>query len=400
MIEPKIPINENARLKNLKSYSILDSLPEDDYDSLTAIAAEICGTPISLVSLIDSDRQWFKSHHGLAATETPREHAFCAHAINDPNDIFIVQDARKDERFNDNPLVTGDPHVIFYAGIPLIGDENLPLGTLCVIDHEPRILNQSQLDSLKALSNQIMNLLKLRKNKILLEKAIINLEEKNYELERFAYVAAHDLKSPLVGITYLSKLIAEIYSSKIDHEGQEMLELLNSSSSKLGKLISGMLENSRSETMLKEKRINVELDELRNDLMKLFSYEKDLKILSNSTLKNVFTNKTALEQIFINLIANAIKYNDKKSVEIEIGVSENNTHYEFHVQDNGPGIESKHQEKIFIIFHTIAKKDKFGQAGNGIGLSTVRKLVEKSGGKVTVESKKGKGANFIFTIEK
>jgi len=154
--------HENERLKLLESYSILDTLPEIDYDNLTAIASEICNTPISLVSLIDSKRQWFKSHHGLNISETPKDYAFCAHAIIDPNDVFIVQDTRKDERFFDNPLVTGDPNVIFYAGVPLVGANNLPIGTLCVIDHKPKLLSQTQILALKALANQVMNLLELK----------------------------------------------------------------------------------------------------------------------------------------------------------------------------------------------------------------------------------------------
>ncbi len=147
MIPPKDHIKEKERLAALDSYSILDTLPEEDYDNLTAIAAEICGTPISLVSLLDNERQWFKSHHGLGATETPKEFAFCAHAINEDDDIFIVQDSRTDERFHDNPLVIGEPRVIFYAGIPLTTEEGLPLGTLCVIDHKPKLLSQGQLNS-------------------------------------------------------------------------------------------------------------------------------------------------------------------------------------------------------------------------------------------------------------
>ena len=133
MIAPKEFSKETERLQELDSFSILDTLPEIDYDNLTAIAAEICGTQISLISLVDNKRQWFKSHHGLGATETPKEFAFCAHAINDPGSPLIVQDARRDERFSDNPLVTGEPNVIFYAGVPLVSDAGLPLGTLCVI---------------------------------------------------------------------------------------------------------------------------------------------------------------------------------------------------------------------------------------------------------------------------
>ena len=164
MQKPIIRTNELDRIEELNSYGILDSMPEKDYDNLTWLAAQICGTPISLISLIDPTRQWFKSHHGLDATETPRELAFCAHAINAPNEILIVPDSREDERFSDNPLVTGDPHVIFYAGMPLVSSNGHPLGTLCVIDNVPNSLSVDQIESLKALSQQVVRLMELARS--------------------------------------------------------------------------------------------------------------------------------------------------------------------------------------------------------------------------------------------
>ena len=154
---------EHDRLSALRKYDILDSLPEEDYDNITYLAAQICQTPISLVSLVDDTRQWFKSNHGLAARETPREYSFCAHAILDPTETFVVTDSRLDSRFAANPLVTGDPHVIFYAGTPLIDENGFPLGSLCVIDHQPKVLTAEQLKALKILASQVVNLLKLRR---------------------------------------------------------------------------------------------------------------------------------------------------------------------------------------------------------------------------------------------
>jgi signal transduction histidine kinase len=400
MITPKIPIKERERQKDLDSYSIIDSLSETDYDNITAIAAEICDTPISLISLIDKNRQWFKSHHGLNATETPRDIAFCAHAINNPNDILMVQDARLDERFHDNPLVLGDPNVIFYAGVPIISEEGFPLGTLCVIDNEPRILSQGQIRSLTALSNQVVNLLNLRKNKIALEKALTNLDEKNKELEKFAYIAAHDIKSPLKNISSLIKLFSDDYHSIIDTDGQILLNLIQNSSDKLKILVDGLLDYSRSEGVLKEKKSVIELATLKKEISNLFSNEEKLIIEFKTSLTEVYTNRVAIEQILINLITNAIKYNDKKITEIEIGASENDAYYEFYVKDNGIGIALDNQKKIFNIFEVTAVKDKFGQYGNGIGLATVKKIVEKSGGTIRVESILGEGSKFIFTLEK
>lgn len=400
MIGPKDHINEQLRLKELESFSILDTLPDQDYDNLTSIAAQICGTPISLVSLIDNKRQWFKSHHGLNVSETPKEYAFCAHAINNDDKLFLVKDAREDERFYDNPLVTDEPYVIFYAGIPLVTDEGLPLGTLCVIDHEPKVLVQSQINALKSLSVQVMNLLRLRKSKMDQESLISKLESKNRELEQFANVAAHDLKSPLHSITSLASLFRKQYSDSIDDDGKNILRLIEESSEKLSGLIEGLLRYSKSEDSLKEEKSLININTMVIGLSKLFSAEENLSINSKSPIESITVNKTALDQILINLVANAIKYNDKEKIEIEIDVDEDEHQYIFIVKDNGPGIKKEYQERIFNIFEVFSNSDRYGKSGNGIGLSTVKKVVELLGGRINVESEIGHGAKFIFTLEK
>ena len=177
MIKPKMPANEQQRISALNEYLLLDTLPEKDFDDITKLASQICNTPISLISLVDKNRQWFKSHHGLSAPEMSREYSFCAHAINNPEEIFIVPDSTEDERFADNPLVTGDPHVIFYAGVPLTTDAGYALGSICIIDNKPRTLTCEQLESLKALSNQVMRLLELRKKNYLINEKQLQLEK-------------------------------------------------------------------------------------------------------------------------------------------------------------------------------------------------------------------------------
>jgi GAF domain-containing protein len=170
MIKPPIPSNEKQRLESLLELNILDTQLEKSFDDLTALAAEICETPISLVSLIDQTRQWFKSRHGLDAAETPRELSFCAHAINQ-SELFEVRDSRLDERFSDNPLVTGEVKVVFYAGVPLETAEKYALGTLCVVDHKPRSLTEFQKRALSVLAQQVVNQLELRRSMLRFAKA-------------------------------------------------------------------------------------------------------------------------------------------------------------------------------------------------------------------------------------
>ena len=144
---PEEPLNEEARIRELLSLNILDSEADANLDMITELASSVCGTPIALISLIDSDRQWFKSRVGLGATETPRDYAFCAHAINQPDEVFLVKDSTQDERFVDNPLVTGEPHVIFYCGVPIVTEAGNAIGTVCAIDNQPRELNEFQINS-------------------------------------------------------------------------------------------------------------------------------------------------------------------------------------------------------------------------------------------------------------
>lgn len=169
-----IPADENQRIAALERYKILDTLPETEYDDMTLLASQICQTPISLISLVDSERQWFKSHRGLDVDESPRAVSFCAYAIHDTK-VFEVPDATLDERFCDNELVTGKYNIRFYAGAPLVTPDGLKLGTLCIIDNKPRKLSDSQRDALSALARQVVTLLELR-------RSIMELEARNREL--------------------------------------------------------------------------------------------------------------------------------------------------------------------------------------------------------------------------
>ena len=170
MVISNYPNNEEERLQALASYHLLDTLPEEEFDNITYLASVICQTPISLITLVDKDRQFFKSHLGLDVSETNRDISFCAHAINQPQTIFEIEDARLDHRFHDNELVRGKPNIVFYAGIPLITNDGFALGTLCVIDNKPRTLTYEQKEVLTRLSKQVMLILEARQKSFLENK--------------------------------------------------------------------------------------------------------------------------------------------------------------------------------------------------------------------------------------
>lgn len=167
------PDDEESRLRRLKEYAVLDTAAEQVYDDITRLAAFVCQAPISLISLIDETRQWFKSRVGLEAEQTPREYAFCGHAILRPAEVMVVSDAKQDQRFAANPLVTGDPHIRFYAGVPLVAPTGEALGTLCVIDRAPRALTREQIEVLRTLARQVVVQLEMRRSLATLEQAIL-----------------------------------------------------------------------------------------------------------------------------------------------------------------------------------------------------------------------------------
>ena len=177
------PANEEARIAALDKYAILDTDPEQSFDDLTLLATFVCKTPIALISLIDENRQWFKSRVGIAASETSRDIAFCSTAILQP-DVFVVPDALADDRFRNNPLVVSDPHIRFYAGAPLVNEEGYALGTLCVVDRAPRELAPDQEEAVKALSRLGLAQLEFRRHLILLKEALTDRTKEEHERQR------------------------------------------------------------------------------------------------------------------------------------------------------------------------------------------------------------------------
>jgi two-component system NtrC family sensor kinase len=178
-----MPASDRDRVASLQKYAILDTEPEQAFDDLTLLASFVCKTPIALISLVDEDRQWFKSKIGLDAKETPREIAFCSAAIQQ-SDVMVVPDTLQDDRFRNNPLVLSGPRIRFYAGAPLINDEGYALGTLCVVDRTPREFGADQKEALQALSRLVLAQLEFRRNLQLLKEALTDRTKAEHDRER------------------------------------------------------------------------------------------------------------------------------------------------------------------------------------------------------------------------
>lgn len=191
-----------------------------DCDDITRLASAICDTPISVITLLDENRQWFKSAIGLELGETDRETSFCGHAINNPIENFIIENALEDERFSDNPLVTDGIKIRSSAGVPLLTPDGFPLGTLCVIDNRVKKLDDFQIKSLEKLANQTMKLLELRKNNYKLTESYNTLTDRYKDLEQFSRVVSHDIKSPLNNIMLLSQMLSKTHAAQLDDEGK------------------------------------------------------------------------------------------------------------------------------------------------------------------------------------
>ncbi len=398
MIPAQLPDNEARRLRILEEYKILDTESEKDFDDITKLASEICESPISAISLIDTNRQWFKSAYGLSHTETSRTLSFCAHAIHD-NAMFVVEDARHDIRFHDSPLVTGDPNIVFYAGVPLIDKEGFALGTLCVIDNKTKKLSDFQERALKTLSHQILKLMEIKKLNHKLKLKNYLLEESYNELERFAQVVSHDLKSPLNNILDLTDLLKNEEHCEIKNpEANLYIDLIKESSEKLKEYIDATLNTYKNNILAPDDKEFFYINTILKNCAQLLNPKNEFEINLPDNIE-IYNYKPIFEQIFINLISNAIKYNDKPKVIIDIRIVIEDGYYTIIVKDNGIGIENDKLEAIFGMFVTLGKVDRFNNSGTGIGLSNVKNLVNRAEGEISVKSVVGEGTNFVLKFK-
>tara|TARA_R100000306_G_scaffold43355_1_gene41765 strand:- start:414 stop:1610 length:1197 start_codon:yes stop_codon:yes gene_type:complete len=398
MAFPQPQNNEKERLDALKEYKLLDTPTAPDFNNITNLAASVCNMPIAFVSLIYKANNHLLSCYGISLDKTPRNISFCTRAIQSPERIYMVNDTHKNELFKDNPIV--DKYKVqFYAGVPLINPEGYALGTLCVYDHIPRKLTNVQCDTLVALAEQIVNLLELRKKNHLLRDAENELLKRNKQLENFANVVSHDLKSPLANITSLTRMLREDNEGNLTEDSLLYLDYLEESSDTLKEYINGILGYYKATTLLDDQKTDITLKAFFEKIKEMLIIQHAVfKYPTEGVVKNI--HEAALTQIVLNLVDNALKYNTSETTRIEITYENLEDYHQFTIKDNGIGIDKRIQGDIFDLFKTTGVKDREGKQGTGIGLATVKNLVNKMGGSISLESDIGKGSTFIFTLKK
>ena len=396
MIKAQLPADEKQRLQALIDYDVLDSDAEKVFDDLTELASEICETPISLISLIDPDRQWFKSKTGLDVEETDRDLAFCSHAILE-KELFEVPNALEDERFYDNPLVTDFPNIRFYAGTQLQTPTGYNIGTLCVISDKPKKLTSAQRKALDILGREVIAQLELRlKNK--------KLELANKRKAEFLANVSHELRTPLNAIIGLSELsLSHASADSMDTEIHGYLQQINRSGTKLIGIINSVLELRKIEAgkmELHNRQCNTrELFENTISVLGYLAEEKQLELkldISDSLPALIVLDQQKLSQILVNVITNAIKFTaENKQVIVRAWHQAENLFIE--VEDQGIGISEKNLSLLFDRYVQVGKK-KSAQEGTGLGLSITKEFIELMGGKIAVSSAVNVGTSVSINL--
>ncbi len=295
-------------------------------------------------------------------------------------------------------MVTGAPHAVFYAGAPLVTPDGFVLGSICVLDPEPKKLTDEQQGALKALARQTIVTMELRKKNKHLKLTQQKLKNSNKSLKDFIKLVSHDMKTPLANITMLSKGFRGNYKEILDKSADGYIELIQNSATELIAFIDRMLDNSNNSQNKKNIGKAVNTRKILDKVIGLLAPPKDIEINIKGNFPRVPVNEIALQQVFQNLITNAIKYNDKPKGILNIVADKDKQYHYFYFSDNGSGIEEDNLEKIFRKQQTLNKTDRYGNKGTGIGLAQVKRIIESAGGKISVASIVNEGTDFTISL--
>lgn len=420
--------NETERLAALQSCQILDTPPDPAYDDITKLLAYICQTPITLVSLIDEERQWFKSRYGLDAEQTHRDLAFCAHAILEPSRPLIVEDASQDPRFCYNDLVRKEPHIRFYAGYPLVTEAGYPLGTLCAIDTVPRTLSETQMDALNVLARNVSCLLNARFYQERLEKEV---EERTMQLalardeataanamkSEFLANISHELRTPLHAVMSYSRIGRDRAHTWDSARHGENLSRIHEQSNRLLRLVNNLLDLAKMETEQSDLHCRYQdMEALAKTIcseMELIAQAKTISLTvvpPQEPLPAVYCDEAKIHQVLANLVANAIKFTHPDTqVTIELAAENVDSDSEqqwagisrewlrISVTDQGVGIPEGEVDDIFHKF-VQSSRTNTGAGGTGLGLAICQEIIDAHAGHIRAENNDHGGACFHIML--
>lgn len=389
MRAPQRP-DEAQRLAALEHYDVVGAESDDEFDQICSLAATLCDAPIAFVNFVAEDHQWSQAAVGTPIRRLDLDTAFCPHALLE-GDFLEIEDAARDPRFAGNRLVVGDPHIRFYAGAVMRSSEGLPLGTVCVLDHEPRTLTDAQRDSLKVLAKHVMHRLELRRSLREQEALTARVQAALDDRQRLLFTVAHDIRTPLNVIKISSGMLAEGTAP------QEMLTpAIARASADLVALLDSLLVRER----LAIQRLDVQALDAAEVLRAVAEQIQPIAlgarvhfVTRHEGPTEVQADPDRMGQALLNLVTNAVRHSPEAGV-VELRSTASDTSWCLEVVDQGPGIPLEAQERIFESFQQVHRRAD----GHGLGLAIVRHLVQAHGGTVEVESAPGQGCRFVVVL--
>ncbi|WP_127506901.1 GAF domain-containing sensor histidine kinase [Actinoplanes solisilvae] len=389
---------ERERLAVLRAYGVLDTPAESDFDDIAVLAAQLCGTPIAAVTLVDEHRQWFKARVGLDICETAREDSFCARAMLS-DEVMQVPDARVDPRFANNPLVTGHPGIVFYAGAPLVTSSGQVLGSLCVIDRETRVLTPAECQGLRTLARHVVAQLELRQYARGLDAANERLRDADKLKDEFISRVTHELRTPLTSINGYLEMLAD---DDLDPgAGPEFLRRIRRNSDRLMALVEDMLLAARAghDDLRLNKRV-LDLAELSRAAVVRngdLADGRGLEIVADAREPVVVeADEARLVQVVERLVLNAVKFTPTGSITVSAAVHGDRA--VLVVRDTGIGMSVLDSERVLAPFRRAATAERAEVQGAGLGLSIAKAIVDGHGGSIRIESQPGQGAAVIVEL--
>ena len=391
-----IPPNEAERLAAIHRYDILDSPPDGAFDRITSLAARLLRAPIAIVSVVDADRIWFKSHHGIDTDEIGRDAGLCASAILHEGP-WVINDAPHDPRALANPLVAGEFGLKFYAGVPLRTADGYGMGTLCVLDFEPRQLDDDEVGALEDLAGMVMSELELR---LASRHAISAAREREEFKDAFVAMVSHELRAPATVIFAATQMLASDQSLMEHVRAHDLVPDIQAESGRLLRLLDDLLVLARLEqgNLVSEREPVL----LQRVLPRVVEQERrrrpdrDIRLHVTDDLSAVHGDPLYIEQVVSNLLSNALKYSPSDQP-VDVATIERGTEIEIRVRDRGLGMSSQDQQRAFdLMYRAGAAKDM--APGAGVGLYVCRRLLDAMGGTISVAAAPESGSVFTVTL--